>query len=107
MGPAVRGLREQRRGPAGELLARLGKTCLPQTQTSPTQAPSTFQGTFKKFASDYDRIAQAFGFCFRKMNKSAKQGELDALGSAWEQTVTFSNQVGAILKERVGTPDRR
>lgn len=81
-----------------EFLAKVRDTCIPEAQDPPAKAPATFKGTFNKFASDFDRIAQAWGSCFRKMNKESKKDDLESFDKAWVQSLNASTEIRKIGK---------
>lgn len=81
-----------------EFLAKVRDTCIPDAQEAPAKAPATFKGTFNKFASDFDRMAQAWGSCFRKMNKESKKDDLESFDKAWVQSLNASTEIRKIGK---------
>ena len=76
-------------------IGKLRDTCIPESQEEPAKAPPTFKGTFNKFSGEYDRMAQAWGFCFRKMNKESKKDDLQQVDQAW---VTWLNSSTGVRK---------
>lgn len=84
-----------------EFLTRLQKTCVPGAQTAPAKAPPKFKATFEKFAADYDRMYQAFGACFRKMNKTARAEDLESVGKAWERAINASTKLRQIAASKI------
>jgi hypothetical protein len=80
-----------------QFFAKLRDTCIPEAQVGPTKAPGTFKPTFDKFVQDFDRLAQAWGFCFRQMNKEAKQDELMPVDRDWEQAFNASTALRKLI----------
>lgn len=76
-----------------EFLAKIRDTCIPEAQEAPAKAPATFKGTFNKFASDFDRMSQAWGSCFRKLNKESKKDDLEGFDRAWVEAVNASTAI--------------
>jgi hypothetical protein len=74
-------------------LNKLRDTCIPEGQEAPPKATATFKGTFNKFASDYDRLAQAWGSCMRKMKKESKKDDLAQFDQAWADWINGSSGV--------------
>lgn len=84
-----------------EFLGKLRDKCIPAAQEAPTKAPATFKKTFEKFAAEYDRLAQAWGSCFRAMNKEAKKDDLDQFDKAWVDSVNSSTDIRKIGSENL------
>lgn len=84
-----------------EFFSRLQKTCIPGAQTAPAKAPPKFKLTFNKLAADYDRLSQAFGACFRKMNKSVRAEDLESVGKAWERTISAGSRIREITASKI------
>lgn len=84
-----------------EFLTKLREKCIPAAQEVPAKAPATFKKTFEKFAAEYDRLAQAWGSCFRKMSKEAKKDDLEQFDRAWVDSVNFSTEIRKIGAENL------
>jgi hypothetical protein len=81
-----------------DFLGKVRDNCIPDAQEPPAKTPPTFKGTFTKFAGDFDRMAQAWGTCFRKMNKESKKDDLDSFDKAWVQSLNASTEIRKIGK---------
>ncbi len=84
-----------------EFLGKVRDTCIPEAQEAPAKAPATFKGTFNKFAADFDRLAQAWGSCFRKMNKESKKDDLEQFDKAWVESLNSSTAVRKVGKDQL------
>jgi hypothetical protein len=81
-----------------EFLNKVRDTCIPDAQEPPAKAPATFKAAFTKFAPDFDRLTQAWGSCFRKMNKESKKDDLESFDKAWVQSLNASTEIRKIGK---------
>ena len=80
-------------------LAKLRDTCIPEAQEAPAKQPANFKATFNKFSADYDRMTQAFGFCFRKMKKETKKDDLAQFDQAWADWINGSSAVRSVAQK--------
>lgn len=93
-------IRSPRRGwePDLEFLSRLRDSCIPALQDPQAKAPPTFKLTFNKFAADYDRQAQAWGSCFRRMNRETQGSDPTTLMKGWAGWITAAAQIRELNK---------
>jgi hypothetical protein len=84
-----------------EFLNKVRDVCMVEAQEVPTKAPPMFKPTFTKFAGDFDRMAQAWGACFRKMNKESKKDDLESFDKAWVQSLNASTEIRKIGKSHL------
>lgn len=84
-----------------EFLNKVRDVCMVEAQEVPTKAPPMFKQTFTKFAGDFDRMAQAWGACFRKMNKESKKDDLESFDKAWVQSLNASTEIRKIGKSHL------
>ena len=81
-----------------DFLGKVRDTCIPEAQDPPTKTPGTFKGTFNKFGADFDRMAQAWGACFRNMNKESKKDDLESVDKAWVSALNAGTEIRKVGK---------
>lgn len=77
-------------------LDKIRDKCIPEAQEAPAKAPPTFAKTQQKLSAEYDREDQAWGSCFRGMNKASKKDDLAGVGRAWTEAVNSGTEVRKI-----------
>lgn len=77
-------------------LTRMRDVCIVEAQEAPVKQHPQFAAVYNKFSPDFERMQQAFGMCFRKMNKEAKKDELNNFDQAWVSWVNGSSAIREI-----------